>query len=151
MLIHRKLSLDEISTGLELLPTNGWSVGDVAPKGVRPSIRAKTFWYQRSRVDGVRFFAKSIEIMIENLSARTEFTRGFQESGGTIRIDLALPGSINIGDELSPSLLRKISDIRVGLGIEVFPGLKAHLDTMIQIGESNRSTSERSDSIEPPE
>jgi hypothetical protein len=121
VLTHKTVPLTAISMLLGREPTFGWSVGDPAPKGALTAIRRNTFWYFERQVTGIRRFTQEIESLLHLLQERREFVHWFQSVGGRVRIDVSLPGSINIGDEFSPKLLAQFSDLRVNLGIEVFP------------------------------
>jgi hypothetical protein len=59
--------------------------------------------------------------MLERLEAAPSFVRSIADSGGTTFINVGLFGGHNIGDTVSSSLLARFVELKVGLGVEVFP------------------------------
>jgi hypothetical protein len=123
-LFHPTLPQDAISAGLDRAPDVGWNVG--APRrtpagepleGEYPN----TYWAKSDRIVGKRFFFETLDECVDLLERRRSFLRQFVDTGGTIRINFGLSGKQNIGDELSPRVMRVLSELDVTLGIEVFP------------------------------
>jgi hypothetical protein len=138
VLNHPKVTLSEISTSLGCVPTSGWSAGDSAPGRALPRTRSRTFWYLSRAVQGTRYFTQEIEVALQLLSAHAPYIGGFLKTGGEVRIDVRLPGTINIGDEFSPTLLRQIIELGVLLNVEVFPNLATEFKSRIE--DSGAST-----------
>jgi len=65
-------------------------------------------------------FAESLMTFVERLEARKQAIQGLTSSGASLTLIIAFLGDGYYGDGLSTSLLRRISDLGVELGIEVY-------------------------------
>ena len=59
--------------------------------------------------------------ILDILERNAEFILRITNDGGTVTAIFNLPGEVNIGDELSWDYLGRLSNLKMGLGIEVFP------------------------------
>ena len=73
------------------------------------------------KVTGHRFFFEQVVSLLRRLELSKEFISEFMATGGVMCLNVGLSGSPNIGDVLRSADLRRLCDLGVDLGIEVFP------------------------------
>lgn len=78
-------------------------------------------WSWNNHYRGNRAFFNSVDELLDRLEAHRAFLLDLTSSGGTICLILHLPGKYNIGDDLSFPSMKKMVNLKIDLGIEVFP------------------------------
>jgi hypothetical protein len=124
---HPTVSLTDMTHALDRETAHAWSVGDPGPAGASFQFRRYTYWLTSRAVLDTRFFSRDLEIDLTWLQSKRDFVRSLLDTGGSVSLEVWLPGQINIGDVLTPVLLGKMAELGVGLGIEVLPHLDAEL------------------------
>lgn len=124
---HPTISFTEVNHALDREPTHGWSVGEPGPVGASFRIRRYTYWLTSRAVLGSRFFSRELENDLTWLQSKRVFVRRLIDTGGSVSLEVCLPGQTNIGDVFTPALLGKLAELGVGLGIEVLPHLNVEL------------------------
>jgi len=126
MLLIRHPSIDPkiISSELRLRPFRCWRFGDrcSTPRG-NPVKGLWTYssWSWTNYYRGSRTFFDSVDELLDRLEAHRAFLLDLVSSGGTIFLILHIPGKYNIGDDLSFQSMEKMVNLKIVLGIEVFP------------------------------
>jgi hypothetical protein len=113
-----------ISAALPLSAIREWSVGQgrQTPNGRKlPGVHKQTSWGHWVQVRGRKDFFDEIVKLVSVLENHQDFLGEFLESGGTVTIDIQLPGDINIGDTISSHDLVRLPHLGINLSIEVFP------------------------------
>jgi hypothetical protein len=128
--LHPTIDPAEITKRLNIEPDHAWKVGEQAktPAGtLLDYIRNQSYWSYGTHTNGKQF---SIEInqIIAYLSPHRDFIHRLVVEGGRVEIYLGLLGSINIGDTITVETLAKLTDLKVDLGIEVFPNMRRQGD-----------------------
>ena len=127
-LVHPTTSLDAITAALGHKPDGGYCVGDprATPAGVElGGIRRETLWHFAYRITATRyFFSECVDFCEEFLMPYRTFLDTFRSTGGEIMVIVNLPGTRNLGDDLAPDQLRRLADLGVSLGVEVFPSMR---------------------------
>lgn len=80
-------------------------------------------WSCNQEFMGARHFFAATEPLVERLELHKDFVRSITESGGNVELILHLPGDTNLGDSAHWSLLQRLAEMKIGLGVEVFPKL----------------------------
>lgn len=80
------------------------------------SMWSKSFIFEKER----NFFRHAVSI-VDLLEQNREFISELIDSGGTIQLIADLSGRQNIGDVFAWNDLRRLADLRIDLGVEVFP------------------------------
>jgi len=120
---HPSFDPKNISDLLKLKPDISWKEGEQAktPSGRLLDFRRKeSFWSYCMHGEGKKFSDKIGDI-VRIMSPHKNFIHHLIDDGGRVNLYLQLPGSINIGDSLTPDILAGISELKAGLDIEVFP------------------------------
>ncbi len=125
MVSHPTLRADELTREFGMEPKNSWSVGDVCatPDGkIFPGIRSGTYWNYSEEIRDKRDFSLALmEFFARAFESRSGFVGELVDSGGEILLLVYLHGSTNIGAVIKPADLARLAQLRVSLGIEVFP------------------------------
>ena len=85
--------------------------------GVRPA----GLWSLTFRYKGKKPLARSIEQILDDLSAHKDLFAKLDHMGAVSALYVQLPGDVNNGDRVAPEILRKLADLGIGLELEVFP------------------------------
>lgn len=121
---HPTIKPADITQELGLIPSTELEVGKPkrTPAGTPlPGTYTETKWGTISRCTEQRRFFDAVASLCEQLQSRRDFLLHIVETGGSIEIIVHLPGSMNIGDTINWSHLKALADLRIDLGIEVFP------------------------------
>ena len=99
----------------------GEPTGFINSKGIE-YIARRTSWKVRRDFEGLRqFFPPGLAVLNSVVGANDAYVRGLTESGGSVTLIFDLPGDVNLGSEMDPAGLARLADLKVELGIEVFP------------------------------
>jgi hypothetical protein len=125
-LLIRHPSIDPvlITEELGLIPRMSALAGNarITPRGEPlPGLHKVSMWGYSFLVEGKRLFSEDLQKMIDVLQPHATFLAKITEDGGNIELIFHLPGDINIGDDISWRDLKRLSDLQIDLGIEVFP------------------------------
>lgn len=128
-LIVRHPSLDPklISTQLGLAPHVTQMAGEarVAPSGVPIGGRySDSRWGWSARFEKRREFFDEVSVLANRLYPHKEFLSKIVDSGGSVEIVVHLPGDTNIGWTMPWAELATLAELKIDLGIEVFPDFK---------------------------
>ena len=122
---HPLMHPSKLTAKLNLEPKACWIAGErrKAPDGTLIGGKYEfNRWYHSYQVIGERHFSRGITEILDVVENSKAYLRHIVRTGGTVRLDLYLPGRKNIGDILCWPLLKRFVDCRIDLGIEVFPG-----------------------------
>lgn len=121
---HPTLHPTAITAALGMKPKRSWFVGEprTTPKGTPlGGTYDRTYWVTSTKVTGHRFFFKEVITLIQLLELSREFISEFVETGGTLYLNIGLGGCRNIGDVIRSADLRRLCDLGIDLGVEVYP------------------------------
>lgn len=123
---HPSMDLHFLEELLQVPCFRTWKAGDdrTTPKGDPLQGKYKeSYWVGRRDFSERLRFVKELESLVMLVSDTQEALAQFNKSGGTIDIYLSLPGSINVGDDIEPSLLSVMGKLGITFMIEVMPGV----------------------------
>ena len=81
-------------------------------------------WSHVTRTEGRCHFFAGPRDLVRHLQPRHRFLKQWTAEGGRVSLIVHLPGDINMGDDLEPETLQLMSELGIGLGVEVFPRFK---------------------------
>lgn len=121
---HPNIDPNLITSELNVEPDRTWRAGDLreTPAGNRlPGVRTETMWtYTFAYGNDRRFFVR-VDELVDWLNKHQDFLLSVESGRGSTEIYVQLPGDANLGDAVSWKTLKKMTDLRVDLSIEVFP------------------------------
>ena len=125
LIAHPNIDPKKISKVLSLAPHFSSHKGHaiVTPTGqILPSIARISKWNHIFKFNRT---TTPIDIAIGNIAAslasHKAFFRKLARESGSAQLYVQLPGDVNNGSAITWELLQQLSDLRMGLGIEVFP------------------------------
>jgi len=125
LIAHPTIDPGRISNELGLKPYASFRKGHSAttPTGyVLPHLPQESRWNHIYKFNGRKHgLATSIEQLLDSLASHRSFFRRICRQGGNTQLYVQFPGDVNNGSTFPWELLKKLSDTRIGLGIEVFP------------------------------
>ena len=124
---HPDLSPEEIGDRVGLTPNYFWKRGEprrTLTGTALGGIRTETMWSHVTRTEGRRHFFAGLRDLVRHLQPRHRFLKQWTAEGGRVSLIVHLPGDINMGDDLEPETLQLMSELGIGLGVEVFPRFK---------------------------
>jgi hypothetical protein len=127
LIVHPDISAEEIDNRVGLTARHFWSQGEPrrTPNGRQlGGFRTETTWCHVTRTQGRRHFFAGVRDLVRHLQPRHRFLTQWTAGGGHLSLTINLPGDVNMGDDLEPETLRLMSDLGIGLGVEVFPKMK---------------------------
>ncbi|MDD2816775.1 MAG: DUF4279 domain-containing protein [Thiotrichaceae bacterium] len=127
-LLIRHPSIDPkiITTELRLRPFRCCRFGDrrSTPRGnPLKGLWKDSWWTWNNRYRGNRAFFNSVDELLDRLEPHRAFLLDLVSSGGTISLILHIPGKYNIGNVLNFQSMEKMVNLKIVLGIEVFPDM----------------------------
>jgi len=97
----------------------------IAPNGERlPGVYRDSRWGWSRRVEGKREFFDEVAKLVNELTPHREVLSKIADDGGCTEIIVHLPGDINIGWSLRWINLKQLGELKIDLGVEVFPDMK---------------------------
>jgi hypothetical protein len=94
----------------------------MTPTGLSlPGVYKESAWSHWFRVERNRPFFTDIVKLIDRIEPHKQFLHDIVVGGGTIDLIVGLPGDTNIGDCFRWRDMARLADLRIDLGIEVFP------------------------------
>ena len=123
---HPDIDPEQISRELSIEPYSAFKNGDVRtlPNGnVLPGLATQSSWNHVYRYSGGHELDEAVECVIRLLEDHRAFILRLFLQGGSCQVYLQLPGDVNVGAALPWQLLDRMSNLRVELGLEVFPNL----------------------------
>lgn len=127
LIVHPDIDPERITRELGLAPTIAFRAGDpvVTPKGSRlPGTRPDTRWRYCAPPHARRDFFAPLGRILDHLAPHRTFLRQLMLEGGLVEVAVNLSGERNIGDVITPEDIRKLADLGIALGVEVFPELE---------------------------
>lgn len=124
---HPSLDPDFISRKLGLAPQASHLVGAPrrAPNAASlPGIYRDSVWSCWERVERHRRFFDDVVKILDIPERHASFLAEINETGGQTELIVDLPGDVNIGDTLPSREMRRMAELGIKLGIEVFPQFK---------------------------
>jgi len=121
---HPNIDPALITERLGLLPMMSWKAGEqrMTPKGtVLQGKHKASAWGHSFHVYGDRLFFKSLCDFVGRLEQKADVLLNIHETGGAVMLVVQLPGDVNIGDQIGFSDMKRLFDLKISLGIEVFP------------------------------
>lgn len=89
-----------------------------------PGVYRETIWGWAKRIEQKRDFFEEVAKLGRQLQLHGNFIAQLNEQGGAISLIVDLPGDQNIGSILNWSDMKALADLRIDVGIEVFPEFK---------------------------
>ncbi|MEW6642141.1 MAG: hypothetical protein AB1586_16670 [Pseudomonadota bacterium] len=123
---HPTIDPKLITKELGLSPHLAHVVGTerITPMGTKLSGRyEESTWGWAKRVQGRRAFLDDVSDLALQLQKSQHFIASLIAGGGNVTMIVDLPGDVNIGSVLSSVGLKRLADLGIDLGIEVFPEL----------------------------
>jgi hypothetical protein len=122
---HDSIPAQSITAALGVEPDGCESVGEptgfINSKGIE-NIAIWTAWSVSRDFEGLRqFFPPGLAVLNSVVGANDAYVRGLTETGGSVTLIFDLPGDVNLGSEMDPAGLARLADLKVDLGIEIFP------------------------------
>lgn len=94
----------------------------MTPKGSPlPSLYSETRWGWSCRFNDKRDFFDEVSNLLQKLLPHRQFLEEIVDSGGRVEAVVHLPGDVNIGSTLDWKQCKILAELRVDLGVEVFP------------------------------
>lgn len=127
LLKHPNFQQEEITRAVGLEPSGGHTIGQnrQTPDGTALAGQYReSAWTYSEKFEGMRDFFQASETLIDELQPVSEFLAGLQAEGGTAMLVFSLPGDVNIGSILPYKLIKKLANLHLDLGIEVFPKMR---------------------------
>lgn len=124
---HPTLDPDLISSRLDMIPRLKQCVGAARISERGEKLRGTyqdSRWGWSSRIEDKREFFEEVVTLLDRLEPHKKFLEEIVESGGSIEIIIHLPGDVNIGWTLPWFELKRLAQLKIDLGIEVFPELR---------------------------
>lgn len=121
---HPSIDPKEISAELKLEPFSSCKAGDqkVTPKGTPlTGIWDRSSWNHVFEYEGDSGFFEETERLLAQFALHKDFFVRIAKEGGYAEIYLQLPGDVNQGSSVKPSVLKLMSELGLHLGAEVFP------------------------------
>lgn len=140
---HSNLDPEDVSRELALRPLTSWKAGEprVTPKGTQlQGVRRESSWSHVFAFQGDHSVSEGIETIVNELLIHRAFLSAVIAGGGTLVIYLQLPGDANQGASISPSTLKRMVDLGLGLDLEVFPHMRPYDPREKTIGVTLRRT-----------
>lgn len=120
---HQSRRAEEIASALGWQPHNAWSAGDsrVTPTGTKlPGTRQDTMCAFRFESDEEQA-TSAVADKVKHLVSKRSYVNELVSAGGTLALNVGLNGRFNSSLDLSPEILRDISELGILLSIECFP------------------------------
>lgn len=121
---HPSIAPSAITEALGLTPHLSTTAGEgrKTPRGgiVSGTYKVSTWSYAKDILK-TRHFFRELSRFLEVLEPNKLFFHKIENSGGSAILIIDMPGDKNLGDELSFDDLRRIADMKINLGMEVFP------------------------------
>ena len=124
---HPACSPDEITEALDIEPSRSWLVGAPrrTPKGspLQGTYR-DTYWYALL-VEGSseeRDLPRALATILDRLGDRTAFFLDFARTGGRAELFIGWFSHGNSGDVLGRELLGRLSELKLDLALDIYPG-----------------------------
>jgi hypothetical protein len=124
LISHPVMDTNLITRELKLEPHLIWLAGTKrrTPAGASlPGKNKLSKWSYSFDVLKTRSFSKTIDLFLAQLESHSKLFSDIAISGGSTSLILELDGSQNIGDVFSHKELRRLSNLQIDFGIEVFP------------------------------
>jgi len=120
---HPKLDPTTVSQQLGLKPYLLQTVGQqvVTPKGkATGSNYAQSKWGYKTEVAVVGDLDRSLTELVDRLYVSKQFIREISTNGGRVRVFMNLPKPDSFAFEVPPEILRKLADMGIHFGLEIF-------------------------------
>lgn len=86
-----------------------------------PGKYKESYWYSSLEFSEHNRFVKELTSLVNLVSNAQDDLIQFNETGGRVEIYLALPGEINVGDDIDAKLVYLMGSLGITFIIEVFP------------------------------
>ena len=126
--VHPKERVERVTSELGLDPTAQCQFGEPrrTPVGTAlPGTYRDTRWSHCVRYKTHNEFFTVLQDLLERLEGAQEYLHGLTASGGQVSLNVNLAGHTRISDVLLVSDLVRMARIDVGLGVEIFPHMRA--------------------------
>ena len=123
---HPDIDPEAISVALGRMPYQAWQAGmpRCTPSGQpMPSVGRESCWIWTSEIRGQRNFFAALVEEADRLAACAAFLHGIATAGGRVGLTVSLPGRVNMGATLPHAALKRLAELPIDLGIEVFPDM----------------------------
>lgn len=121
---HPEIDPVRISTVLQRTPWRSWRAGDAraTPRGRKlPGDWPDSYWIESAPVVGERDFFSEIGAELGSLAEHAQFLKEIVATGGTVSLQIDLPGDANIGSVLPHALIVRLAALPLDISVEVFP------------------------------
>ena len=124
LIVHPTIEPSAITCALGLEPQNTHSVGGcrITPKGrILPGSYTDTRWrYSKECKASDQWFAGELGALVNRLEPHKAFFDELFATGGAACVIIQFLGDGYFGDNLAPSILKKLGDLGLDFGIEVY-------------------------------
>lgn len=123
---HPDIDPAAISAALGRTPYQAWQAGMPrrTPSGhPMPSVGRESYWICTTEIRGQRNFFAALVEEADRLASCADFLHGIAAAGGRVGLVVSLPGGVNIGATLPHAALKRLAELPIDLGIEVFPDM----------------------------
>jgi hypothetical protein len=123
---HPDIDPAAISSALGRTPYQAWQAGMPrrTPSGhPMPSVGRESYWICTTEIRGQRNFFAALVEEADRLASCADFLHGIAAAGGRVGLVVSLPGGVNIGATLPHAALKRLAELPIDLGIEVFPDM----------------------------
>jgi Domain of unknown function (DUF4279) len=121
---HPDIDPDEITKALCIEPDRCWRMGEAVktPKGaIVGGVYNQSTWNKKFTIKDERDFFYTVAKFATLLQPRIDFLHHLTNSGGEVLLTIDLSGFANIGDTMKWQDLALFADLKINLGVEVFP------------------------------
>lgn len=121
---HPNMNPEYISSTLKVEPTHSKKAGDErsTPKGKPlPGINEETYFSYSIHTSKKLLLEEAIEAHLADLAKHKQFIEEILDSGGRLSYFIGMYLEGNAGLALTHSLLKKVSDLGIGLDLDIYP------------------------------
>jgi hypothetical protein len=121
---HPDIDPVEITRQLGLAPDHSWKSGTQrkTPDGGKlPGVYKESMWNWSNRITGQRNFFQAVDGFAEDLLPHKNWFLNLSKTGGYASLIVNLSGDTNIGADLRADTMKKLLELNIVLGVEVFP------------------------------
>ncbi len=126
---HPFIDPELITKKIGLIPFRYQRFGEprMTPKGkALPGLWKNSSWSWQCDREDKRSFFDSVNLLVTELESHNKFLSDLRLQGGNIYVIVNILGKENIGDVLSWQIMEKMVNLKIDLGIEVFPDEREH-------------------------
>lgn len=86
-----------------------------------PGVHERSWWNHIFYYEGDAGFFEEMEQLVNRLALHKDFFHRIANEGGSSELFFEFPGDVNQGNTAKPTLLTQIAELKLNLGLEIFP------------------------------